>query len=128
MKATERQSMYENIEKHGNNLLEIFQDAKIKDPVKLCKKLHSLELKAHQLTTLQCNGEKYDHNPELCNILGKVKSVLNIQDVDLYKAVFVNGDARGYALKIDDEYMRKHNVNLYKDWGGYGIIAPDFTT
>lgn len=39
--------------------------------------------------------------------------------------VFLNRDPRGYALKIDDEWMRKHDAKLYRDWGGYGIIAPD---
>jgi hypothetical protein len=39
--------------------------------------------------------------------------------------VYVNRDARGYALKIKDEWMRDNRVTLYSDWGGYGIIAPD---
>lgn len=38
-----------------------------------------------------------------------------------------NGDARGYALKIEDNYMRENNIVLFQDWGGYGIIAPDFS-
>ena len=42
------------------------------------------------------------------------------------KNIFVNGDARGYALKIDDNYIRSNNFNIYRDFGGYGIIAPDF--
>jgi hypothetical protein len=29
-------------------------------------------------------------------------------------------------LKIDDDYVRKNNIDIYKDFGGYGIIAPDF--
>lgn len=41
--------------------------------------------------------------------------------------VFVNGDPRGYTLKIDDKYKDKmHKAGVYRDWGGYGIIAPDF--
>ena len=40
--------------------------------------------------------------------------------------VFVNGDPRGYALKIDDSYVKKFNLKIERDWGGYGIIAPDF--
>ena len=42
------------------------------------------------------------------------------------KVLFLNGDARGYALKIDDEYLKNNNFNIHRDWGGYGIIAPDF--
>ncbi len=27
---------------------------------------------------------------------------------------------------IDDEWMREHPaVRLHRDWGGYGILAPD---
>lgn len=42
--------------------------------------------------------------------------------------VFVNLDPRGFALKIDDEWMRASGATLYSDWGGYGIIAPDLTS
>lgn len=38
--------------------------------------------------------------------------------------VEINLDPRGYALKINDDYMRAHNLKLYRDYGGYGIIAP----
>ena len=42
-------------------------------------------------------------------------------------------EARGYALKLvsrpalgqDDALLE--TASIYKDWGGYGIIAPDFT-
>jgi hypothetical protein len=39
--------------------------------------------------------------------------------------VFVNLDPRGYALKIDEAWMRKHNPALSRDWGGYGLLAPE---
>lgn len=49
--------------------------------------------------------------------------------------VFINRDPRGYALKIDDEWLRKmrdnpntvHLASIERDWGGYGIIAPEIT-
>jgi hypothetical protein len=40
--------------------------------------------------------------------------------------IFINRDPRGYALKIDDAWMRETNAALHTDWGGYGIIAPEF--
>ena len=130
MKKQEIDQMYANIERHGNNLLKLFPDTTEKDPIKLCKKLHSLENKAHNLTLDECNTGN-SHHVELCNILEKVKRLLFRDtfgsDYELYKSVFINGDARGYALKIKDDYIREHNIDLYKDWGGYGIIAPDFT-
>jgi hypothetical protein len=40
--------------------------------------------------------------------------------------VFLNGDPRGYALKIRDTDVRARKLDIHTDWGGYGIIAPDF--
>lgn len=40
--------------------------------------------------------------------------------------VFLNGDPRGYALKIEDNWMRaRPELRLHSDWGGYGILAPE---
>lgn len=41
----------------------------------------------------------------------------------------VNYDARGYALKINDSIMKSlfdKGIRLYSDFGGYGILAPEF--
>jgi hypothetical protein len=123
MKKHER--MYQQIEKHGNDLKRIFNlDV---DAVKLAKKLHSLEVKAHQLATDYCNGENgvtTENWEEKCEpILKAVRKVLNCTD---NYPIFLNGDVRGYALKIKSEYVEKTNMQIYKDWGGYGIIAPEF--
>lgn len=119
---TRLKRMYEQIENHGNNLLAIFPNAKEQDPVKLSKKLLRLENKAHILTTDECNtGES--HYAELCKIL---TSVRNLLQHEFTGEIFVNGDARGYALKIKDDYIRENNVKIQTDWGGYGILAPEF--
>jgi len=39
--------------------------------------------------------------------------------------VFINLDPRGYALKITSEDAE--GLDIHKDWGGYGIIAPEYT-
>ncbi len=40
-------------------------------------------------------------------------------------AVFVNGDPRGYALKIHDSNRDLiDGCGIARDWGGYGLIAP----
>lgn len=118
--------MYEQIRKHGENLNQVF--GLNEDPVKLAKKLHSLEVKAHKLATDYCNGENNvttENWEDLTDvILAKVDKVLNFKAQNI--PVYVNGDARGYALKIKNEYVHFHNLTIYKDWGGYGILAPDF--
>lgn len=119
-----KERMYQQIEKHGNDLNKIF--GLNEDPIKLAKKLHALEVKAHKLAEDYCNGivttEDWEGLTEV--ILEKLYKALNCKGEDI--PVFVNGDARGYALKIDDEYVRANELKIYKDWGGYGILAPDF--
>jgi len=115
----------EQIVKHGENLNAIFNTGL--DPVTLCKKLRRLENKATILTTHECNtGEsKY---PELSKVLTSVKKILfpSMDNAELYKAIFINGDPRGYALKIKDKFVRENRLTIYTDMGGYGILAPEF--
>jgi len=46
-------------------------------------------------------------------------------------AFFVNGDCRGYALKIDNDKPEGAAliaaVKMHTDWGGYGILSPEIT-
>ena len=148
---------YEAIRAHGQNLLAIFQNATEKDPVALCKKLRRLEAKASRITTDHCNGdfdagengEKLD--AALDAILAKVNAILgnNEQYPILNVPVFINRDPRGYALKIADAWMRQSReqwdrriakqvkkaitesywalLRFHRDWGGYGILAPEIT-
>jgi len=128
MTTAQKSTMYAQIEQHGKQLNAIFNTGL--DPVALCQKLRRLESKAHALCIMECNtGE--DKDPELSRVLTTVKKILFPDtfnsDPELYKAVFINGDPRGYALKIKSEYVAANNLQIYRDWGGYGIIAPDFT-
>ena len=115
--------MYKRIEDHGKNLLRIFPEATEKEPIKLCKKLFRLERKANNLAIDYCNGDIAAEDwPELTRpILKKVNAILNNKTVP----IFINGDARGYALKIEDSYVRENNLHIQRDMGGYGLIAPD---
>ena len=54
-------------------------------------------------------------------ILNRLFEILNINN---HKSVFWNRDPRGYSLKIDDSYIRDNKLDIWRDWGGYGIIAP----
>ena len=92
------------------------------------KKLFSIENKAHRLAEDFCNyGYESEEETEaiIDIILNKVDKLLNFKSQNI--PVFFNGDPRGYALKIDDDYMRKNKIYpFYSDWGGFGIIAPSF--
>ena len=115
--------MYRNIFNHGENLKKVFSLPSDTDPVKLCKKLFSLETKAHRLAEQYCNGdiEMEQWEAETDKILNKVDQLLGYSDKNI--SVFANADARGYTLKIKPQDTPSY---LFKDWGGFGIIAPDF--
>lgn len=121
--AKEKRAML--IFRHGETLNTIFQVGL--EPIKLCKKLRRYEIKAHKLAEDYCNGviEEAVYDLESDIILDKVNNLLNFRKAKI--PVYVNGDPRGYALKIDEKWMRNNRkYGLYADWGGYGLIAPKF--
>lgn len=125
MKTLQRQRILE----HGQQLLAIFPGASERDPIQLCKRLRRLESKANAICLRLCNGPEYPEGEVdrlLENIADAANSILRTAPDD--PVVFVNRDPRGHALKIDDEDMRRleaKGLRLHKDWGGYGIIAPE---
>jgi uncharacterized protein YwqG len=122
MNKAQKKELYENITAHGNNLKKLFKLDNSIDSVKLCKSLFRLENKAQKLTLDFANGviDQDYFDKKIDHLLSKVENILNVLD----QPIFVNNDPRGYALKISDEFV-KHK-EIFKDWGGYGIIAPDF--
>jgi len=120
MNKQDKYIMYKRIEKHGDNLKSIFNlDV---DSIKLCKQLFRLENKAHKLATDYCNGDFQGNLEKESNkIIYKVAEILNTNTFNM----FFNTDARGYALKFYEDFSK--DKSIHKDWGGYGIIAPDFS-
>ena len=111
--------MYSRIKKHGDTLKNIF-NLNI-DSVKLCKKLFKLEREAQRLALLYCN-EGIEIDEEVNQILIKVSKILNTN----INNIFFNGDPRGYALKFDEKFIKDKDI-IHRDWGGYGIVAPDLS-
>lgn len=123
--------MKPNIEKkkreYGEKLNKIFNTGI--EPIELYKKLHRIESYAHRLAEDSCNWLSME-SPEFDNrekdIIKRLRNVLNLCTLEEF-SIFINFDPRGYALKIKDDYVREHNLNIETDWGGYGILAPDFS-
>jgi len=71
-----------------------------------------------------CNGyiqyDEFDKDSD--NLMQEVASILNTEESNL----FINGDPRGYAIKFNQEFTNENIENMYRDLGGYGIVAPDF--
>ena len=110
-----KERMYKQIEEHGANLNKIFETGL--NNVTLSKKLYSLEQKAHKLATDYCNGENgvtTENWEEKCEpILKAVRKVLNMNDT--YSPIctipiFINGDARGYALTTTTDRLRPRPI------------------
>ena len=116
-----KQRQAENILQHGFKLQRIYKDAKSYGPVELCKKLHRIETRAHRLAEEMCciPDVQEKHGTALDRIEKKVNEILGRGP-----KIFVNRDPRGYALKIRTKDAE--SLDIHKDWGGYGIICPDF--
>ena len=116
-----KQRMTEQILKHGFDLHRIYPESKSLGPVELYKKLHRIEVKAHRMTEDLCNievdQEAYD------KALDRAEERAN-QILGAGPRVFINRDPRGYALKIRTKDAK--GLDIHKDWGGYGIICPEF--
>lgn len=105
--------------------------------------LKTLENRAHRNAELYCNGEDW-RNGRLVRAAMTQEEYERRQDAieqsvkrlfggKLPAGFFVNSDPRGYALKIDpgqsyeaDYHPEYVPEGLHKDWGGYGILAPEF--
>ena len=127
-KRTKKQQQAENILQHGFRLLRIFPHAATQgfSAVTLCKRLHRIEAEAHRFAERECNEQLPEGASERKNasILKRLDAILGFRAAGV--PVFLNGDPRGYALKIDDAWMRAHpDVELHRDWGGYCILAPE---
>jgi len=126
------------IDRHGRSLLQAFPNATEKNPVALCKKLRRIETAIARPLTDYCNGtigiEAVDNATDAA--LLRVRRLLGLTEAGAVAiGLFINRDPRGYAIKLDDAWTREYNSDkytaeglpLYRDWGGYGIIAPDLT-
>ena len=108
---------------HGLALLAIFPNATVRDPVNLCRKLRRIEAIGHKLAEDRCNLDMSEavQTRRSEGVYNSLAKLLGKHEVP----IFANMDPRGYCLKIESEWASKHAPHLYRDWGGYGIIAPD---
>jgi len=89
--------------------------------------LRAIENQAHYEAELYCNGDiDSDESDRRDAIIAeRVKRAFGGK---LPEGFVLNGDPRGYALKIDFVSNEKVAIpdGMVRDWGGYGIIAPEF--
>lgn len=111
--------------KHTANLRRIFPGIGKMRNATLEAGLRTLERRGHVLALDTCNRqEKFDgeYAKRESSILNDLDLILDFRKAKV--SVFLNTDPRGYALKIEDEWLRKSGLNIHTDVGGYGIICP----
>lgn len=91
------------------------------DGLALWRKLRRVEARANQSACAYCNGEidSEQWEAEKDKITARVKDIFG---GTLPPGFFVNGDPRGYSLKME-ENSTKHA--LHQDFGHYQILAPE---
>ena len=111
--------------KHLKNLEDILDVSSVEIKYVFAQ-LKGIEMRGHKLAEKYCNGEidsaQWDNEIDL--IKGRMRKLLS---PNVLKNIHLNGDPRGYFLKIDNDYMRiiRGQCQLETDWGGYGIICPE---
>lgn len=114
--------MQESAYRHVNNLINLYGPIKVTQE-SFWRRVRRAECRVTTANELSCEGRISETRLEKIR-KGALNNVLKcFQNPDLIAAdLFVNGDPRGYALKLKLEDRR---VDLYTDWGGYGIVAPE---
>lgn len=87
------------------------------------KRLAFLETRGHMLAEAYCNGDL--ESDEYERRQSRVKAAVAKAVPHLEGKFFLNGDPRGYALKLKEE-VSKEFPGAHRDWGGYMILAPEF--
>lgn len=125
MRTTKKQRQWGLVNEHGRRLIALFGLPADTDPHALYYALHRIEARAHTYAARLCNGDisPTDEQDDAhdASILRSVRKLLGDK-----VPIVINGDPRGYALKIPDDWVRDHNAEIHRDMGGYGIICPDF--
>jgi len=127
-RGTKRERMLERIARHGENLKRVFGLRAEVDGDKLARKLRRLEAEgakyAQAIDTAPGLSET-EQGAREAELLAKVDKVLGFSAKGI--PVFINTDWRGYALKIDSEWTQANAADFERDWGGFGLLAPDLS-
>ena len=89
-----------------------------------------LERRASRDAERICNGDIERSDPEQDLYDGRILDAVNALTGFRGKGipVFLNGDPRGYALKIESAWVLANDsgsdIRLERDMGGYGLLAP----
>lgn len=116
----------EKMREYGSVLKKVFRLPEDVDSLQLMKGICRLERKLHRASEWYCNGWMDDK--KYLKVKGEIALGLAKLGIDFGNIIF-NADPRGASLKLDinyTQYLRKEGIMVDVDWGGDGILAPDF--
>lgn len=90
--------------------------------LQIWRKLRRLEAEATRITTALCNGEIEQEKAD--QALQRIALNVDLVFGRRPDGFFINRDPRGFACKLDPEHASIPD-GMYKDWGGYGILAAE---
>lgn len=107
---------------HHAALLRLASPRNTKTGVQLWRALRKIESALERVAVAYCNGEagQSQWEAEKRKAEGAVFRVFG----RLPDGLYINGDPRGYMLKIDRAAGGFVPEGMHRDWGGYGILAP----
>lgn len=149
---TKKERRQAQLQRHYAALVRLAEACGVKkaDGKKLSVALLKIERVAHQAAEAYCNGEYFeiinkDGIAEGFNFAGDENAWDRLETIigNKVKPLFggklppffdINGDARGYALKIrgaeaGNDYGKEliEKTGLQTDWGSNGLLAPEIT-
>jgi len=97
-------------------------------------KLRRLEATAHRNAELSCNGDLTEEQEQRRDDRTRKQVEELLPRLKQFEhnprcTFFINGDPRGYTLKVQEDivpHLRALGLNAHTDFGGYFILAPDF--
>jgi len=120
----------DQLERHYTTLEKLAEHCGVNKPngKKLSLALLKIEQRAHRVMEAFCNGECNDSGFENAKNAARenVQALFNHN----LQGLKINGDPRGYTLKIDDDVTRElfdAGITMQRDFGGYGLLAPEIT-
>lgn len=122
MKVTIQSHNIINAARHIQLLGEIF-GKDVPNPYETYEILLKAEREANRRMCKECNEPISEEDSEKWseNFLKRLTKRLGVEKMP--DGFFVNGDPRGYSLKMKEGTFQK---GFWIDFGGYGILAPEF--
>ena len=114
---------FEAAQEHVRNLKRLFPKLRRLDDAEVLSKLSRLEAKQSRNAVAYCNGDmqtdEYGFRTERIGI-----QVIELLGNKVKPILILNGDPRGYGLKLDEEWSKDKKIT--RDWGWAGILSPEF--